>query len=283
MSSNLPSRPRLLRHHADRRTIGLLVVLSACSAMLVRGGCWLWLGPCILLTISACAAKHNHTHRTVFARRWTNRALDLWLTLLTGSSTTGIRVAHQVRHHGHNQSVEDFVRCAVVAGLPPGRALLRYVPAVVARVWSEGNGDLAGSCRRPLRRAVAIERVVLWLFIAGGTVLGGARFLIAFGLPWAAAQWFLVAMNLPQHDGRDPASRWGHSRNVTGRLANWLFLNNGYHTAHHEWPGRHWSELPALHSQHLAPHLDPAHDTPSLVRFWGDWWKERAMATSPRS
>ena len=30
-----------------------------------------------------------------------------------------------------------------------------------------------------------------------------------------------------------------------GRLYNWLWFNDGYHAAHHRWPDRHWSGLPA--------------------------------------
>jgi fatty acid desaturase len=267
----------LLRQRADVRTLGLLLAQTAGFGALLAGGSWAWLAPCLILTITACAAKHNHTHRPVFSRRWANRALDLWLTLLTGSSTTGIRMAHQVRHHGRNQSEDDFVRCSMVAGLPPAAALLRFVPAVVARVWRDGRSDLDGPCRRPLRRAVAFERLALWCFVAGGAALGGWRFLLAMGACWGAAQWFLIAVNLPQHDGCDPKDPWEHSRNMVGRFSNWVLLNNGYHTAHHEWPASHWSELPELHARHVAPHLGPGYDATSVAGFWVGWWRRRSL------
>jgi len=94
-------------------------------------------------------------------------------------------------------------------------------------------------------------------------------------IPWLFGQWFLVAVNLPQHDGCDAASRWAHSRNMTGRLANWLFLNNGWHSAHHERPGLHWSLLPAWHREHLAGQLPAALDCPSMISFWRRWARER--------
>ena len=275
-----PRRP-ILRHRSDIRTLGLMLALTAGFGSLLAGGPLLLSVPCVVLTLTACVAKHNHTHRPVFARRWANRVLDLWLTLLTGASTTGIRMAHQARHHGRNQSEADFVRCSVVDGLPPGKALLLYVPAVVARVWREGRGDLDGACRAPLRKAVALERWVLWLFIAACATSAEASGMAAVAACWLSAQWFLIAINLPQHDGCDPRSRWRHSRNVTGRVANWLFLNNGYHTAHHEWPACHWSELPALHARHVAPHLSACDDAPSLPAFWAGWWRLRSESASP--
>jgi len=256
------------------------MALTVGFGVLLAGGALLVVVPCLVLTITACAAKHNHTHRAVFTGRWANRALDLWLTVLTGSSTTGIRVAHQVRHHGHNQSEADFVRCSVVGDLPPGAALLRFVPAVIVQVWRDGRNDLAGGCRRPLRRALMLERVILWCFMAGGFWFGAGSGVLAVAACWLAAQWFLIAINLPQHDGCDPCSRWRHSRNITGKWANWIFLNNGYHTAHHEWPARHWSELPALHSRHVAPHLGAGEEVASLLAFWAGWWKRRATAAS---
>jgi beta-carotene hydroxylase len=40
------------------------------------------------------------------------------------------------------------------------------------------------------------------------------------------------------------------SRNFTG-LMNVLWLNIGYHTAHHFEPRGHWSDMPALHKHHV--------------------------------
>ncbi len=264
---------------SDWRTLVLLGALSLCYAAILGWKMW-WLIPVAgILCVSACAAKHNHTHCPTFGYRWMNRLMDFWLTALTGTSTSGIRIAHQVLHHGGNQSPEDLVRCSLVEDLPPGRALGKYVPMVVREVWKTKPPTLskARSGMPSLNRDCLMERIVLWVAIAAMLVAFGPLALVGVGLAWIFGQWFLIAMNLPQHDGCDADSRWEHSRNVTGRLANWFFLNNGYHTAQHLWPGRHWGELPHLHGREVAAHLPPRLACDSLFGFWRTWWQDRAQ------
>jgi hypothetical protein len=49
-----------------------------------------------------------------------------------------------------------------------------------------------------------------------------------------------------------------------GRLYNQLWFNDGYHLAHHRWPGRHWSTLPA---GHLGMVGDPS-QRPMQISEW---------------
>src|SRR5207248_11273423 len=70
-------------------------------------------------------------------------------------------------------------------------------------------------------------------------------------------------VNYPQDVGTDTFREWNHSRNLVGPMLNPVLFNNGYHTVHHLKPGVHWSELPALHAQHVH-HIDPS----LLVRSW---------------
>ena len=264
--------PLIPRYSADWRTLGLLVLLTGLFLWRwLGGGLWLLL-PSTVLCLTACVAKHNHTHYPTFHRRRITRALDFWLALLTGTSTTSIRVAHQVRHHGRNQSPDDFVRSSLVAGRAPLHALLSYVPLVVKESWRFNTRDLNRGRRQPLWRSQWQERFLLWFFIGACLAADARQFLLTFPLPWLAAQWFLIAVNLPQHDGCDE----DHSRNVVGRAANWLLLNNGFHTAHHERPALHWSLLPDYHTRHLAPTMPPALIVQSLPGLWLKWWRLRA-------
>lgn len=271
--------PPLLRQRADYRTLGLLAALTASYIWLFFGGVLWLLIPCAVLAITATLAKHNHSHHPTFTRRWVNRLFDYWLTLLTGSSTTSISVAHRVRHHGRNQSPDDLVRVSLVANRPAWRALITYVPLVVRESWRFQAIDLMDKRRLSLRRALRRERIALWAFIGTGMIVDWRHFLLAFPLPWLGAQWFLVAVNLPQHDGCDAASRWGHSRNVVGRASNWLFLNNGFHTAHHERPSLHWSLLPEWHRLHVAAQLPEELKCKTLAGLWFAWWKARTVLT----
>ena len=69
--------------------------------------------------------------------------------------------------------------------------------------------------------------------------------------------------NYVQHVHADEESRFNHSRNFMG--VNLFLFNNGYHTAHHDRAGMHWSQAPAYHAQ-IADKIDP-----SLIEksFWG--------------
>ena len=51
--------------------------------------------------------------------------------------------------------------------------------------------------------------------------------------------WF----NYMQHVHCDPWSKYDHSRNITGRIFNFIVFNNGLHTVHHFNAATHWSEL----------------------------------------
>jgi len=265
----------LLRHPADGRTLLLLGLLSICLLLGWLTGFLLLLGPGTILCLTACSAKHNHIHCRTFHPRPANRLFDFWLAILTGSTTTGIRIGHQVRHHGQNQSPEDFVRTSQVRSLPPLRALLQFVPRVLAASWPQNSQDLSPEHRHPLRRARRQEAFVLWAVILAGLIADPLRFLLFPSLPWLFSQWFLIAVNLPQHDGCDPASALGHSRNSTGPITNWLLLNNGYHTAHHLSPGCHWSQLPAWHANSLTSAIPPELNCPSFASFWISWWRSR--------
>ena len=70
------------------------------------------------------------------------------------------------------------------------------------------------------------------------------------------ARWFL-RVNLIQHDGCDLDAEVDHSRNFGGKLLNWFSINAGYHTAHHNRPGLHWTELPGSHVKDIAPTMKP--------------------------
>jgi fatty acid desaturase len=50
---------------------------------------------------------------------------------------------------------------------------------------------------------------------------------------------------------------------------NWLFLNNGFHTAHHLRPAMHWSRLGEFHREHVEPNMRSELNHRSLlVSIW---------------
>jgi fatty acid desaturase len=64
----------------------------------------------------------------------------------------------------------------------------------------------------------------------------------------------------------DPWSEVDHSRNFVSKFGNWLVFNAGYHAAHHDKPGLHWSLLPAAHAE-IAARIDPSLNQPSIFAF----------------
>jgi fatty acid desaturase len=93
------------------------------------------------------------------------------------------------------------------------------------------------------------------------------------GLHW------LLATNYLQHahaDGRKPVrkeapgdtsgSQLNYARNFEG-LVNPLLFNIGLHTAHHENPHAHWSELTHLHRTRYRARVDPVLNEGGLVPY----------------
>ncbi len=78
--------------------------------------------------------------------------------------------------------------------------------------------------------------------------------------------WGMMFINYLQHVHGDPWSDYNQSRNFVGPVANWLVFSSGYHTAHHEKPGAHWSTLPKHHAA-LAGMIHPDLNQPSIAGF----------------
>jgi fatty acid desaturase len=69
---------------------------------------------------------------------------------------------------------------------------------------------------------------------------------------------------------------------VTGRLMNWLFLNTGFHAAHHMRPALHLSRLREFHRVHVAPGARPDLSERSLLRAtWRQFFAGAAARRPP--
>ena len=87
-------------------------------------------------------------------------------------------------------------------------------------------------------------------------VAGRGVWFFGFGVSAIFANWSMIFINYIQHVHADPWSEHNHSRNFVRKLGNWFVFNNGYHTAHHESAGLHWSKLPEAHAK-IAHLIDP--------------------------
>jgi beta-carotene hydroxylase len=260
--------PRL-RHRADLRTLVLVAL-----ALIVLAGNWTGLlrhpatiAASVGLSFICCIVAHNHMHAATFrGRRW-NSMFQLILMFGSGQPPTGIITAHNERHHREHESERDFVRTSLVGFRWNWLNLLVFPFASIAAMAREKPGDLRRwkSSRPRLHRQAVLERLIFYPVVLTLLAVDFTATLTFLILPWIGAQLMLVGINLLQHQDCDAASEFDHSRNVTGRLTNWLLLNNGFHTAHHLRPALHWSRLPEFHRHHVRPHINPALDHPGIL------------------
>jgi fatty acid desaturase len=275
--------PRL-RHPSDWQSLAYLAALPALAAWQWRHGFWWPLYALMLfLTLGVGVIHHNHTHRRMWQGRMANRATDFYLTLLQGHPTFVFWPAHVANHHRH-----------------------RHGPLDVARTYRFVGGDtnhLAGYLLHPVQAAwVLYPLFIAWLVQLRRKAPGAFGYCMAqYGLwlgSWAwllAIDWrkalllvivpqlhglhWLLATNYLQHahadgataaaqgaPGDTPGSRLNYARNFEG-LVNPLLFNIGFHTAHHENPHAHWSELGRLHRQHYRRRVDPALNERGLLAY----------------
>jgi fatty acid desaturase len=257
-----------LRYAADLRTLTFLILFNVLLAVQ-------WLGiarsallllPTYILAVVALVVKHNHVHSPTFRTAAWNSAFEVWLSVLTAHPTSGIITSHNVLHHGHNNTDADFVRCSLVKSRSNFLNLMTFFFASVRTMYRNKPSDLANwrHSRPQLYRQAIAERIATYMFLALLVLLDWRSTLKYCAGPWFFAQWVLVTINLLQHQDCDFGSEFSHSRNLTGRVLNWLLLNNGYHTAHHMFPRAHWSRLPAIHRRVVAANSDPALEERSL-------------------
>jgi hypothetical protein len=146
----------------------------------------------------------------------------------------------------------------------------RHQPPVGLPAASVPGGVGADAGVRRVARAAEAHRRGAWRYCMAQYALWLASWAVLLALDWRKALLFvivpqlhglhwLLATNYLQHahaDGRKPRAQRGarrypgrqlnYARNFEG-LVNPLLFNIGLHTAHHENPHAHWSELTHLH------------------------------------
>jgi beta-carotene hydroxylase len=206
-------------------------------------------------------------HCRVFRRDRDNLLFNLALSVARGHSATGIVVPHQFNHHEEAGSGGDWIRPALAGKGLGWVRLMRYVwRASISMMVERGR---IGAPLLPQRRCRSqrLERLFLAAGIGAAALHDWRIFLLFDVLPWLLGLCMLVAVNLLQHD----ACGVGESRDFTGNVGNWMFFNNGYHSAHHLRPSVHWSALPALHAE-----LGPTRQFPSILTYlWRFGWATR--------
>jgi fatty acid desaturase len=252
----------LLRNPADRasfaRAVLALPILAIPATVGLPGG-WLW--PFAALAVWFALADmnfllHQHVHRPWTRSRAVNLALDLALSAATAMSATNWRASHVRRHHRGDDSWGEGFAWEMRRASPHGAFsyAARGVPIIVLRPLADAF----------VRGFATRDRDAAWHRHAfaeqAGTIAFATAMIVAvpeFYAPYYFMVLFFTRLtDYENHVGCDAASPFGFSNNSFDPVYNWVRQNFGYHTAHHYYPGAHWSRLPELHAG-LAGEIPP--------------------------
>lgn len=237
-----------------------------------------WILCACLLCFIASIINHNHMHCRIFRDNALNILLNLALSIARGHTATGIVIPHQLNHHIEVGSDRDWIRPNLSGPGIGWRRLPRYVTFASINMMIQRTKPAAPVLPSQRLRSLRIEKAFLFAAIALAAVHDWHVFLLFNALPWLLGLSMLVAVNLLQHDACSPTMLLGESRDFTGTLGNWLFFNNGFHTAHHWRPAAHWSKLPALHLE-LQTQFSYAHQSHHSIMayLWQFLWSRKPL------
>jgi beta-carotene hydroxylase len=273
----------LPRHSADYRTLLWAFVLMPATLAAQYANPKLmpylaWLS--FYFAMAAGTIAHNHNHCPTFAKKGMNTFFGNWISLFYGYPSFAWIPTHNLNHHRHVNREGDatitwrysnrntwywaitfFFISAYWQKFPIGEYISKakannpkLYKQIVAQYTSWGVWNFALATL-----AVTMHgwRTGLWLYAL--TVL----------LPSFFGPWTMMWFNYMQHVHTDPWSKRNHSRNITGRIFNFLVFNNGLHTVHHDNAGAHWSLAYESHAK-IAKEIHPELNWRS---FW--WWVTR--------
>ena len=200
----------------------------------------------MLIQVSCGAVCHNHHHVNIFNRAWANRLIETVMYLQTGTSPFSWTIHHNIGHHGDYLDQErDPARWQEADGSVMHRLKFDFYNAamIYPEIWTLGP-----------RYPALFSRFKRWFLIGNLCLLAllcinPVNALIVFVAPMVIMLVVLLDNTFQQHSGLSTADHYLASRNVEHPLYNLTSWNLGYHTAHHIYPGLHWSQLPEVHAK----------------------------------
>ncbi|DAC49564.1 MAG TPA: fatty acid desaturase [Candidatus Poseidoniales archaeon] len=215
-------------------------------------------GIMLVLSVGLSVAQHHHTHLRIWKSKFMNRLTDWLFSIVQGVPSFVFFPSHIGNHHKHTHGPEDETRTYRFGGhhnhiigylLHPFQALTVLVPSLLRYIPRRAKkGD-----HWPWIELASIVVVSTTL-----ALIDVRAWLLLVALPQAHGLHWLLASNYLQHAGARPgtgpeASEMAPndaSRNFTG-LVNLVWLNIGYHNAHHLEPRTHWADMPAVHRREV--------------------------------
>ncbi len=260
-----------LKRSADWRQlfiVALYLALLACMVLLPACRNIAFLVLACALSFYVQTVTHNVMHSPLFESKALNRTFRFVLSFCGLFPVSSVIPSHNLVHHHFDDDGQPDWASTSHARFSWNLLNLLHFPNIIGPItfaginrWVsvKGRGDYRRQSMQGSVFAFGLTGLLLaWDF---WTVL----FFVLVPQLWGA-RWFL-RVNLIQHDGCDVDSEHNHSRNFDGKWLNWFSVNAGYHTAHHNRPGLHWTELPENHAKEVASKMAPSLMEPSLLLY----------------
>ncbi len=246
-----------LKHPSDWRQLFIVsVYLALLTSMVLVPQCRniVFLAAACMFSFYVQTVTHNVLHGVLFESKALNRYFRFVLSFCGLFPVSSVIPSHNIVHHHFDDDGQPDWAAPEHARFSWNLLNLMHFPNIIGPItfaginrWALAKGR-ADYRRQSLQESIfAFGLTALLLAYDFWTVL----FFVLVPQLWGA-RWFL-RVNLIQHDACDVNSDIDHSRNFGGELLNWFSVNAGYHTAHHNKPGLHWTELPASHVKDVAP------------------------------
>ena len=241
----------MLRYRADLRTLAYLAVAASLLLFQWRLGHFqpVLYAVTLFLSVTVAVISHNHNHLGIWKSRPLNQLTSYVISVMYGFPAIAWVPTHNQVHHKLNnregdtsQSPKYFKRNHLLALLTyptlTGMAQQKEIQAFFKCLWRKN---------RTMFWMAASEYVVFFGFMLGMFLLDWRKAILYFLIPQQFSLFMIQIFNYVQHVEADADSGWNHSRNFVSPVLNALLFNNGYHTVHHQSPGLHWSQTPAMH------------------------------------
>ena len=207
---------------------------------------FVWLVSTVMRSV-APVHQHCQAHYPIFRNRAADAAYDLVLMLAAGNTTAVWELQHVRGHHRMYLGDGDP---AANGRFGDSRLVFTILGDAMSVIdsWRIGRGPE----RARLVRQVAVQLAVLVAAFVVNPVLA----LVFVVGPWLLLRWLVFFISYAQHDDVPMTNVYDGSVTHFG-IANRFYLNVGHHTAHHEKPTLHWSQLPRRTAQ-IMERIPPA-------------------------
>jgi len=263
--------PWLVKHRAEWRQLGVVAVYwGLLGSMYFVPWCrnlGFFVAACYFSFLNAVVI-HNHMHQGVFKSRALNNAFRRVLSFgALYPATANIPSHNLVHHHFDDDGQPDWAAPDNTTFRWNLLNLLHFPNVAGPNTFAGVQRWAAVGGRADFKRQYIYDQV--FAFGLSGVLLVFDFWTTIFFvlLPQLYGARSILRINIIQHDGCDTTTEWNHSRNFVGRAFNWIMMNNGYHTIHHNRAGLHWSVLDREHEREVKPRIDPSLDEPSMLFY----------------